>query len=111
MEKSPKQVPYSESVEEQEEEIDKIIKEAQKRIWEMNQERGNIVEALEDATQKKEMEIADKLFKLLGRYDDCIAKNEYLIEEMMEKKQEIINRFLETSWILSDMWGDELDED
>ncbi len=108
---SEKQIPYSESVEEQEKKIDKIIEEAEKRISEMNQERDKIVEALESAIQKEEMEISDKLFKLLGRYDDCIVKGEYLIEEMMEKKQKIVTDFLEISWKLSDMWSDELDED
>ncbi len=112
MERKPeKQIPYSESIEEQEKEIDKTIEEVEKRISKMNQERDKIAESLEDAIQKEEMEIADKLFKLLGQYDDCISEGEYLIEEMMEKKQRIITDFLETSWKLSDMWGDELNEE
>ncbi len=111
MEKGPEQIPYSENVEKREKEIDKAIEETKERISEIKKERDKIAEALEEAIQKKETETADKLFKLLGQYDDCIANGEYLIEEMMEKKQKITTDFLETSWKLSDMWDGESEEE
>ena len=72
----------------------------------MEQTAEEIDKACKKSIESGDIDTADKLYKLLDRYCQCVSDADELIEKAEQKKEDEFIEFLKVSEELEDVWNE-----